>query len=57
MLINSFCFCQVMSLKNSKIAHTKIWFVMQMTSATIIGGRKGKKCETVMYCNLIETNV
>lgn len=57
MLINSFCFCQVMSLKNSKIAHTKIWFVMQMTSATIIGGRKGKKCETVMFCNLIETNV
>ena len=37
----SFCICQVMSLKNSKIAHTKIWCEMQMTSATITGGRKG----------------
>ena len=31
-----------MSPKNSKVALTKIWCMMQMTSATIIGGRKSE---------------
>ena len=31
-----------MSPKNSKVALTKIWCVMQMTSASIIGGRKSE---------------